>query len=1056
MRELDTLNASTLIETTQLFPESEFLSESLDFQGNSNAHCELELLPVSPKDSQVDLSLPVADIVRSPLRYSDSRFARTARSSNPLLPSSAADSTAMIEVPSPTKFLVHSNCSAELDPLDFKDVSGSTSSDEDVFLPDSTDSSVADSQFLKNRSVESPNQSAHCSSWRWYKMPFSNTLCSSSHSVTNEHSPGGRHFSSSVSEATNFVSSKLSTSKRHHPTSESMAAHTLLKEDCTPTSTYPTLGHSIHTSLMIPAISVPATSGSPSPSNINSPTGDAKKNINTAYSVHVERLKVLSAFCALRSRGFSEQIIDKLCSDHSHAVGCSEHTARAVVAPSSIQRCEFKWLLCILISAPIDPIRNLSPLIQRISPSLELTTKFRLPWHNTSNRRLQFTNRYQSEGDSERCRSSRMYRSSDREDISNLPFSRRAYMSKQRDSRVADKVSCLSSPQDEVPYHVIPRKYKSVCDEHRDRKTYAAVAAAAVVNSGSLMNRVGKSPWMTPVETSLHEGDNHTAHGKKYQSDHDNCSANSVCVDRSQCKPIHPDEILNKHHLSASVNSASADSRKVSIVSARMTKEPPSGFRNVLPSHGSPWHVPPVPCPRRNPYLVRSVPANPRVSHGYTCRPSFHSMTCDVFCPANPVFYHNSHSHPSVCDYVPRKTKSYDECCMSFNVSSDNSHTKNAAQELQASSSNPASGVFVDLTGYDVTVSVERLPPITDCPTRQRGSGRRYTVDGAPGPALPAPPYSSCEPHRMTYDHCYPLPTAVPVSPPPPYSECAYSSPVSSSSKSYSEMPWQFSVHPTSTTMKLQQTASATMSSALPPHSLSISDCDTQPWIPCCPSSLTPYVFTGVCPCQSAPMQLQWLASQSFDPLVVCSCGAQLRPFGPYYCPIRGRLHNAMVDYSTLNERGCATEYVDHHFGFTADDFRHRPNFQRQNSCPEGPLSMPCNDKHSVVNHFGHSNITTPLNMHYATELNSLPFLPNQTTHGAPNGGWVYVPEPIRVPRSQDVYNALRTCLVPHYELRDCEYFDCFCLLVKDFDFLSKIHSVDFGLLWLCRFGVFP
>ncbi|TPP66745.1 CCR4-NOT transcription complex subunit [Fasciola gigantica] len=1009
MRKLDILNTSALIETSRLFPKSELLRKPLALQLNPNAHCKFDPLPVSPKISQVELSLPAVGIIRSPFWYSDPRLTRTVRSPRAALLSN------MIEVPSPTKFLVHSNCSTELDPLNFKDDSGSTSSDEDVFLPDSIDLPVADNHFtLTSRSTESPN-----SSWKWYRAPFSNPLCSSTDSGDNA---GSHRFSGSISDTTNPVQfSKMNAHKHYHLASESVTTH-ISQKDCTLTSTHPT-EFGVHKSLKAPVVRVANTLDSAHlRRDVNSclcSHADDKQNPRTTYSLPVEQLKLLSAFCALRSPEFSEKIIDKLCSSQSQATDCSGHATHAVVTPWSVQRCELKWLLCILTSTPIDSMRNLSHLIQRLSPSLELSPKLRLPWHSASHRKLQLNSRYQSETESECSGSIRVHRNSGQEEACSLAASGRLYTPRQRVSRVAAKIPEFYCSQDEVPHHVVARQCKSACDGDTDRKTYAAVAAAAAVPSKSLINAVSQNSWLTPAEASHYDDGTQAVHGKEYQLDREYgvSGGNSSTIDLSPRKPI----LSDNHHLPVPVSGLCAISPKVSVVSARMAKEPSGGFHNVLSRNPS-WYVPTTSCPRRNSNLVRPIPAHPRVTNAHIYRPPFRPTSCDLFCSVSPFSYH---AYPTACDYVPRKTKSYDECCVSFSSTSDESHLKNAAQDPSSSSSDSTSGVFVDLTGYDVTVSVERLPPISDGHTRPQGPQRCFARDNSQGPVSSAPRYSVCEPHRMAYEYWYPLSMTVPVSPPPPYSECAYNSPASTPPNSvflghsYNEMPWQFSVHPTAIATKLQQTAGRTTPSTPPPHPQSTLHCDAQSWIPSCPSPWASYTPTKLCPCQSALFQLQWLTSQSFSPFGICSCGAPFRPFGSHYFPTRGHHHSTTADCSNLNEPGCTVNFGDHHFGFPTEDFRHRPNFQRQVSCPEGPLSMLCSNSRGGINKCEHSNSSKPPSMQYAPELNSLPFLPNQRTHGSTTGGWVYVPEPIRIPRSHDVYNALRTCLVPHSELRD-------------------------------------
>ncbi|VDP76025.1 unnamed protein product [Echinostoma caproni] len=569
-----------------------------------------------------------------------------------------------------------------------------------------------------------------------------------------------------------------------------------------------------------------------------------KKNLCSSYSLHVERLKLLSAFCALHSPGFSDEVIDNLRS--------SQSPTHAVTVPWSVQRCELKWLLCILISAPLNSMRNLSQLIQRISPSLELTTKLRLPWHtagHANSRKLQLNNRYSSETDSNElaqheCHTTRITMNS--------------VVCPLRAVRIRRDIVCLMEIQQQQQLLLL-----LTCDEDRDRKTYAAVAAAAAVSTTNPVSTDPQSSWLTPAEAARYKDVNNTVNGKRHHPTHKSRGGSgnsSSSSERSPCGHTQSDDDLLPL---PSVGHASAVGPKVSVVSARTTKEPLGGSRSNLSFRTPSWIVNNTSYSRRGSYLARPIPTHPRVSNAHPFRSPFHSATPDLNCPAYPFSYQNSYAYPSACDYFPHKTKSYDECCL------DDVFIENVSHESACSSTDPLSGVFVDLTGYDVTVSVERLPPITDGPGQLRGSNRRFA-----------------------------------------------------------------------------------------------------------------------------------------------SSDTQMKPLSSHLC-------STPTGYPTVHEQNVATDYPGHPVGFTTGDCRQRPAFQRQISCPEDPLSVPRGDNNCSIITTDHATTTKRLSLRYNSKLNNVPFFATQTPQGNAVGGWVYVPEPIRVPRSQDVYNALRTCLVPHYELRD-------------------------------------
>ncbi|TGZ72069.1 hypothetical protein CRM22_002304 [Opisthorchis felineus] len=330
--------------------------------------------------------------------------------------------------------------------------------------------------------------------------------------------------------------------------------------------------------------------------------------------------------------------------------------------------------------------------------------------------------------------------------------------------------------------------------------------------------------------------------------------------------------------------------------------------------------------------------------------------------------------------------------------------------------------VYVDLTGFDVTVSVERLPPLRDTHNRNYPSHlplssfsgappvyrKAYSVEESDRTG-PTPSFFS-PPNKPTYYS----PTTLPLSPPPPYSECGYPAPGSPHTASYgqaqsienrahcfpstysstpstwvSHAPASFALQPFLSRCQLclssQQALLNWRLLFLPCCSNLLSHCRScsPPWEPDVarafnfPSSTT----KGYRCFQSAPSQHHQVATDLDCPLCVTLPSVNSPP--PACC------------------RPCCCCCCSSCSAYTAGA---RNASQSAFSITNSPSSCCSGDDSGAF-----MDLVPP---------NS--FIRSFSSSAVPN--YVYIPEPIRVSRSQDVYNALRTCLVPHYELR--EYFN--------------------------------
>ncbi|CAH8499615.1 unnamed protein product [Dicrocoelium dendriticum] len=286
-------------------------------------------------------------------------------------------------------------------------------------------------------------------------------------------------------------------------------------------------------------------------------------------------------------------------------------------------------------------------------------------------------------------------------------------------------------------------------------------------------------------------------------------------------------------------------------------------------------------------------------------------------------------------------------------------------------------GVYVDLTGYDVTVSVERLPPVSEVVTHPRAFTRRFNGPSVPTSSQHHSPseISSGGVHQrtsgFTTEHGDHTASFLPSSPPPPYSECVFpTAPPIQHHYPFTNY-WEY---PTCRTGYIH-----------PAH--------INPLVWSHPSC-RPLSRSHSCSCYScvsstcAQMHSRTLSADRFVDLCCC---CSVPPSGsPYNCP--GPVYQA---HTFVLAPKCDSLVVDHPVDL---DWVYRVH------------SPPVNLSASHCGHFSASDIAC---VHRPSTSAAPPM------NALPPSGYVYIPEPIRVMRSRDICNALRTCVVPHYELKN-------------------------------------
>ncbi|KAF5400611.1 hypothetical protein PHET_06251 [Paragonimus heterotremus] len=590
-----------------------------------------------------------------------------------------------------------------------------------------------------------------------------------------------------------------------------------------------------------------------------------------------------------------------------------------------------QFLFRVLVTPSVKWLGTFSQLFHRFSTSFELSPKYKLPWHRKMPNRLNWD---PNRGASEFARYEQSLTAQ-----SNLATS--ALISQH----------CDSSHGCEADF--------------RDRRTYATIVAAPSMDPSS-----SSSCWLTPAEAVRASSKRHLSAEVDSELSPSAFDPNSPC----------------------SVSSAglNALSSKFHVVSARATKESVA----YTSSAASNSHVPPVLfAPRRYSYTSRPLISQPSFNsslhapmHPFSVGPNFASL-CPY--PATPV------SQPNNLNGTIPATSVEHTCPSTYQPKEESIRFQDMNSRISAASNDHKSSVFVDLTGYDVVVSVERLPPIVESNVRHRRSSekiihssecrshvnftrqsvpRKSSVSDRYTGSTAIPQYSEANGHGQS------PPMGSPLSPPPPYSECVFPSPVNV--RHLVSLPYPYIDYV----------------SCLPYHFAYVPAPHPHPatWFH---SPYAPWGHTyHSCSCQSClishptsiPAQLP--SSHVTNPKR-CPCRCLLSStYNTFFCPH----HPRPLRYGGGSSHAGSTLF---HWDYA------QPTECRSSACS---CMCSCGLDPTFVDN-GPAGIKKSSRALIRSESGSTTNMQN----------CVYIPEPIRVSRAHDVYNALRTCLVPHYELRN-------------------------------------